>query len=893
MPVCCLKSCRVSSYTVKRNNLQISFHAFPKDRAIRKKWLSFCGIPDRPNLYLCSNHFVRTDFGNIYRDDARCTLGRDAVPSVQTPEVPSEQSILTNRKEIVTELLQKYDEDKASVQTQNKPKGLCNTEKFVSVEVAGRVVKYCNVRSSVAIEKDSTEQPKIVPKLQQKYEDDTELMNIQDDPKSFCSAELLDVNEDDDGYSNNTARTRCVVPRCKNVLQEWMAPFPSNVMLQCRWKECIEVGSGRRLPNLESLGKHGAVCSMHFLGFNPADGSWYRQPTLFFRGEVVLEVEGCCLCSRIYIKDDMLEKNDCLKGSQTLEAVVTNIFGSAFNDKADAEYICEECVVKVDMARSFQRQIIKGKQELKRLRSKMAKEKICFHRSENQTNISFDEVELHSVLKIEQVDTKLEGLEVQTQIEVVEEILEETVIDAVDAYDPLNRTPSIQTDFPKKLTEKVPPIHKTKTQCEALAMPVRKILRGKTLREKLEKSRLKCYICGDCSESTDELLNHLMLIHTDQNELHCQECKIKFERAPECNTHLAKHDAEVRPYKCNHCPLRFALPVGRSQHAIRYHSDKPKQEIVKKPRLKNFMCTICGSTYRSQFDLNRHDKVQHKGETFVTCKTCKKPFASRRNLKRHLLIHRGELPYACKECGVSYRQSQALLNHMNENHNQGPPEYACPDCDARFMSHRRLMNHRKQHSKETATAPLASRSGGDTHNKVTCNVCDTHFNESIEILDHFQTQHAELELEHYPCSTCGELFFGKQALLIHSYSHSSKFACEICGRKHYNKVNLQVHRNMVHGIPVDGKYFDNCPHCNKKYPKGNILSRHLKTHFQGEWICELCKKRFTEKFQLRIHMRRHTGEKPLRCIGCNARFGDPASLSKHKKQCVPPTASKD
>lgn len=79
---------------------------------------------------------------------------------------------------------------------------------------------------------------------------------------------------------------RCVVPNCKNILQEWFALFPENASLVSRWRECIEVGAGHLLPSMAQLRKDGTmpvVCSMHFLGFDPNDPPCYRQPTLFFR----------------------------------------------------------------------------------------------------------------------------------------------------------------------------------------------------------------------------------------------------------------------------------------------------------------------------------------------------------------------------------------------------------------------------------------------------------------------------------------------------------------------------------------------------------------------------------------------------------------------------------
>ncbi|XP_072402865.1 uncharacterized protein Prdm13 isoform X1 [Diabrotica undecimpunctata] len=46
-------------------------------------------------------------------------------------------------------------------------------------------------------------------------------------------------------------------------------------------------------------------------------------------------------------------------------------------------------------------------------------------------------------------------------------------------------------------------------------------------------------------------------------------------------------------------------------------------------------------------------------------------------------------------------------------------------------------------------------------------------------------------------------------------------------------------------------------------------------------ICLYCGKCYSRKYGLKIHIRTHTGYKPLKCKFCNRPFGDPSNLNKH------------
>ncbi|XP_069801581.1 PR domain zinc finger protein 15 isoform X4 [Dendropsophus ebraccatus] len=236
-----------------------------------------------------------------------------------------------------------------------------------------------------------------------------------------------------------------------------------------------------------------------------------------------------------------------------------------------------------------------------------------------------------------------------------------------------------------------------------------------------------------------------------------------------------------------------------------------------------FQCNICSKAFRNSSNLSRH--IRSHGDKLFKCEECAKLFSRKESLKQHVSYKhsRNEVDadyrYRCATCEKAFRVEAFLEFH---NCRTDDKSFQCEMCYRFFSTNSNLSKHKKKHGEK----------------KFACEICNKLFYRRDVMLEHHR-RHLEGE---YPVNPCYILLSGlapptgvrrvkRESSIQQATDHTIKYkkepsACPVCGKMFSCRSNMNKHL-LTHG---DKKY--TCEICGRKFFRVDVLRDHIHIHFK-------------------------------------------------------------
>uniref|UniRef100_A0A8C9RQV9 PR/SET domain 15 n=1 Tax=Scleropages formosus TaxID=113540 RepID=A0A8C9RQV9_SCLFO len=306
------------------------------------------------------------------------------------------------------------------------------------------------------------------------------------------------------------------------------------------------------------------------------------------------------------------------------------------------------------------------------------------------------------------------------------------------------------------------------------------------------------------------------------------------------SNHLLSHLQEVKsivPPAANH-PVQQDMKMATPSNVFGTEAVPASPEIKKKtvrvrktrgPKASciaycTVICLHCRVAIRKRLlkQGGEHKRVYQ-------CSLCNKVFQNSSNLNRHIRSH-GDKLFKCDECDKMFSRKESLKQHISYKHSKNEPDmeykYKCTTCEKSF----RVENALKFHNCRTDDKTFQ------------CEICSRFFSTNSNLSKH-KKKHGE---KLYACEICSKMFYRKDVMQDHKRRHT------IVG--HMKKEELEA--NGEEGTKYR-KEPSACPICGKVFSCRSNMNKHLLTHGDKKYTCEICGRKFFRVDVLRDHIHVH------------------------------------
>eukprot|EP00186_Timspurckia_oligopyrenoides_P000517 CAMPEP_0182445556 /NCGR_PEP_ID=MMETSP1172-20130603/3642_1 /TAXON_ID=708627 /ORGANISM="Timspurckia oligopyrenoides, Strain CCMP3278" /LENGTH=531 /DNA_ID=CAMNT_0024641351 /DNA_START=184 /DNA_END=1779 /DNA_ORIENTATION=- len=135
--------------------------------------------------------------------------------------------------------------------------------------------------------------------------------------------------------------------------------------------------------------------------------------------------------------------------------------------------------------------------------------------------------------------------------------------------------------------------------------------------------------------------------------------------------------------------------AGSSSHFPDQDCDLDESKVSN----EDLQCPQCEREFASRYNLRRHIVAVHEQVRSFSCEQCELVFKLKTHLYNHVKsVHLRDKPFRCEDCPARFSSASNLKRHKMDLHENLRP-FTCANCPKTFSSRYSLLRHTKTHTK--------------------------------------------------------------------------------------------------------------------------------------------------------------------------------------------------